>query len=153
MSKEPIKSDYIKVFGNLAQKGINLYGKYNEYQKDPEKFKTENPELYITFTTAKDTFNTIRQAYAAPKSSNNSNNSNSSNNDYKSDSDRYYEILESKKTDSVETIKLNYKRLIKDFHPDKISGKDLPKAFVDFAHQRFTEIQDAYEYIKLERKI
>lgn len=153
MSKEPIKSDYIKVFGNLAQKGINLYGKYNEYQKDPEKFKTENPELYITFTTAKDTFNTIRQAYAAPKSSNNSNNSNSSNNDYKSDSDRYYEILESKKTDSVETIKLNYKRLVKDFHPDKISSKDLPKAFVDFAHQRFNEIQDAYEYIKLERKI
>lgn len=42
MSKEPIKSDYIKVFGNLAQKGINLYGKYNEYQKNPEKFKTEN---------------------------------------------------------------------------------------------------------------
>ncbi len=150
MSKEPIKSDYIKVFGNLAQKGINLYGKYNEYQKDPEKFKTENPELYITFTTAKDTFNTIRQAYAAPKSSNNSN---SSNNDYKSDSDRYYEILESKKTDSVETIKINYKRLVKDFHPDKISSKDLPKAFVDFAHQRFNEIQDAYEYIKLERKI
>lgn len=157
MSKEPAKPDYIKVFGNLLQKGVNLYGNYNEYQQNPEKFKKEKPDLYKSFTTAKDTFNTIKQVYETNKNQTNSNNHNHynhhNNSNHQSSSEGYYEILESKRTDSNETIKANYKRLIKDFHPDKISGKDLPKAFTDFANQRFKEIQAAYDHIKIERKI
>lgn len=154
MSNEPAKPDYIKVFGNLLQKGVNLYGNYNEYQHNPEKFKKEKPDLYKSFTTAKDTFNTIKQVYEVNKNQTNSNNHNHHNNsNHQKFSEVYYEILESKKSDTNETIKANYKRLIKDFHPDKITGKDLPKAFTDFANQRFKEIQAAYDHIKIERKI
>lgn len=154
MSNEPAKPDYIKVFGNLLQKGVNLYGNYNDYQQNPEKFKKEKPDLYKSFTTAKDTFNTIKQVYETNKNQTNSNNHNHHNNsNHQKSSEVYYEILESKKSDTNETIKANYKRLIKDFHPDKITGKDLPKAFTDFANQRFKEIQAAYDHIKIERKI
>jgi DnaJ like chaperone protein len=52
---------------------------------------------------------------------------------------------------SNEEIKSNYKKLVKDFHPDKIIAKGLPEEFVDFAAGRFREIQESYEKIRKER--
>ena len=65
--------------------------------------------------------------------------------------DRYYKTLNCTPQSSNEEIKSNYKKLVKDFHPDRIMSKGLPEEFIDFATKRFREIQEAYDTIKQER--
>jgi DnaJ like chaperone protein len=65
--------------------------------------------------------------------------------------DRYYKTLNCTPQSSNEEIKSNYKKLVKDFHPDRIISKGLPEEFIDFATKRFREIQEAYDTIKQER--
>jgi len=65
--------------------------------------------------------------------------------------DNYYKILNCTSESSNEEIKSNYKKLVKDFHPDKIISKGLPEEFIDFAESRFREIQESYEKIQKER--
>ncbi|MDD2315955.1 MAG: TerB family tellurite resistance protein [Desulfobacterales bacterium] len=65
--------------------------------------------------------------------------------------DQAYAVLESEPRDSSETIKQKYRRLAADYHPDKIASKELPEAFVQFAQDKFREIQSAYETIRHER--
>ena len=60
-------------------------------------------------------------------------------------------MLNSTPESSNEEIKSNYKKLVKDFHPDKIISKGLPEEFIDFASNRFREIQESYEKIRQER--
>ena len=67
--------------------------------------------------------------------------------------DRYYNTLNCTPQSSNEEIKSNYKKLVKDFHPDKIISKGLPEEFTDFATKRFREIQKAYDEIKKERNL
>jgi DnaJ like chaperone protein len=50
-------------------------------------------------------------------------------------------------------IKKRYRELVQAYHPDKISSKGLPDEFVQLAHEKFREIQSAYEEIKKERGI
>ena len=71
---------------------------------------------------------------------------------YFNDLDKHYKILQCTPESSNQEIRSNYKRLVKDFHPDKIVSKGLPEEFTDFASKRFREIQEAYEKIKKERK-
>jgi DnaJ like chaperone protein len=70
---------------------------------------------------------------------------------YFNDLDTYYKILNSTPKSSVQEIKSNYKKLVKDFHPDAVVSKGLPEEFTEFAVKRFHEIQDAYERIRKER--
>ena len=65
--------------------------------------------------------------------------------------DKYYKMLNCTPESSNEEIKANYKKLVKDFHPDKIISKGLPEEFIDFAESRFREIQESYEKIQKER--
>jgi DnaJ like chaperone protein len=65
--------------------------------------------------------------------------------------DKYYKILNCTPESSNEEIKSNYRRLVKDFHPDAIIAKGLPEEFIDFAQNRFHEIQESYEQIRRER--
>lgn len=65
--------------------------------------------------------------------------------------DKYYSVLNCSPESSNEEIKSNYKKLVKDFHPDKIISKGLPEEFVDFASKRFQEIHESYEKIRQER--
>jgi DnaJ like chaperone protein len=60
-------------------------------------------------------------------------------------------MLNSSPESSNEEIRANYKKLVKDFHPDTIISKGLPEEFVQFATKRFQEIQEAYEKIRQER--
>jgi DnaJ like chaperone protein len=71
---------------------------------------------------------------------------------YFNDIDKYYKILNCTPEHSNEDIKSNYKKLVKDFHPDTIVSKGLPEEFTDFATKRFREIQEAYEIIRKERQ-
>jgi len=70
---------------------------------------------------------------------------------YFRDIDKYYKTLNCTPESSNQEIKSNYKKLVKDFHPDKIVSKGLPEEFIDFASNRFREIQESYEKIKQER--
>jgi DnaJ like chaperone protein len=72
---------------------------------------------------------------------------------YAQEFDKDYAILESDKSDSDEHIKKQYRRLVKEYHPDTIASKGLPEEFTEFAHDKFREIQEAYDAIKQERGI
>ena len=62
--------------------------------------------------------------------------------------DRYYETLESSRNDSLETIKKNYRRLIKEYHYDSIASKGLPQDMLKFAEIKTQELNEAYAAIK-----
>lgn len=70
---------------------------------------------------------------------------------YSNTLDNAYIILGANPQDSNEKIKKRYRELAQAYHPDKISSKGLPNEFVQLAHEKFREIQSAYEEIKEER--
>ena len=72
---------------------------------------------------------------------------------YFSDLDKYYKILNCTPQSTNEEIKSSYKKLVKDFHPDTIISKGLPNEFIEFASNRFREIQESYEKIGQERNL
>lgn len=65
--------------------------------------------------------------------------------------DYYYSVLGCRREDSIETIKQKYRKLVTDYHPDKIVSKDLPPDFTAFATERFKAIQEAYEAVRSEK--
>lgn len=68
-------------------------------------------------------------------------------------SDQYYAVLGCKRGDSNEHIKKQYRKLVFEYHPDKIAAKGLPEEFTKLASDKFREIQEAYDAIKKERNI
>ena len=70
---------------------------------------------------------------------------------YFDDLAKHYKTLNSAPESTNEEIKSNYKKLVKDFHPDVIISKGLPQEFIEFASDRFREIQESYEKIRRER--
>jgi len=72
---------------------------------------------------------------------------------YIQDVEKYYAILGCDSHDSNDHIKKQYRKLVSDYHPDKIASKGLPEEFTKFANDKFREIQEAYETIKKERDI
>ncbi|HSL62210.1 MAG TPA: TerB family tellurite resistance protein [Desulfotignum sp.] len=67
------------------------------------------------------------------------------------EADKYFAVLKCDATASNEEIKKQYRRLVNEYHPDKIEAKGLPEEFVKFANDKFTEIQEAYEHIRKKR--
>jgi DnaJ like chaperone protein len=72
---------------------------------------------------------------------------------YVKDFNKYDAILGCDRNDSNEHVKQQYRKLVQDYHPDKIASKGLPEEFTKFANDKFREIQEAYEVIKKERGI
>lgn len=64
---------------------------------------------------------------------------------------KYYSALESSSEDSNDTIKRNYKRLMLNYHPDRLSSKELPEIFIQLANIRAKEINEAYTQIRIIR--
>jgi DnaJ like chaperone protein len=62
-----------------------------------------------------------------------------------------YQALGVDKKDSDAMIKKTYRRLIREFHPDKLMGQGLPEDMVKKATERSQEIQTAYALIKKSR--
>jgi hypothetical protein len=60
----------------------------------------------------------------------------------------YYQILESDPNDDFITIKNNYRRLMKEYHYDTISSKDLPVEMLQFAENKTKKLNEAYAKIK-----
>lgn len=63
----------------------------------------------------------------------------------------YYATLGLPVDASDDEIKSKYRRLVVEYHPDKVVSKGLPEEFVELAETKFREIQEAYEAIKKER--
>lgn len=63
-----------------------------------------------------------------------------------------YQTLGVKSTDDVQTIKRAYRKLMNEYHPDKLASKGLPKEMRQAANVRAQEIRSAYDLIKVERK-
>jgi DnaJ like chaperone protein len=72
---------------------------------------------------------------------------------YVSNAVKYYAVIGCDESDTNEQIKKQYRKLVSEFHPDKIASKGLPDAFIQFANEKFREIQEAYEEIKKIRDI
>lgn len=78
---------------------------------------------------------------------NNTNNLKQVNNDYK----KYYDVLGCSYNASDDEINQKYKEMSMKFHPDKLVSKDLPEELIQFSTNKFIEIQDAYEKIKVQK--
>ena len=59
-----------------------------------------------------------------------------------------YKVLGVSRSDSDETIKAAYRKLAKQYHPDKYRGHDLE----DLASEKLKQINEAYDLIQKERK-
>ncbi len=67
--------------------------------------------------------------------------------------DKAYEVLESNANDDAGVLKKNYRRLVKQHHPDIISGQGASQDIIDEATRKLQEINESYELIKKERNI
>ena len=70
---------------------------------------------------------------------------------YAPDSEKYYAILGTNSRASDDEIKRQYRKLVKEYHPDKIASKGLPEEFTKLANDKFREIQAAYDAVRQER--
>ncbi|RJP43110.1 MAG: hypothetical protein C4548_07015 [Desulfobacteraceae bacterium] len=66
-------------------------------------------------------------------------------------SDHAYAVLECVPADSDAKIKQAYRQKVREFHPDAIAARGLPEEFIRIAHDKFTEIRNAYDMIQKER--
>lgn len=64
-----------------------------------------------------------------------------------------YEVLGVRRDAGDAEIKQRYRALVQSYHPDKLVSKSLPDEFIQLAHEKFREIQNAYEQIKKEREL
>lgn len=62
-----------------------------------------------------------------------------------------YQALGVSKDDSDAEIKKSYRRLVREYHPDKLMGQGLPEEMIKEATERSQEIQTAYDMIKKSR--
>ena len=110
-----------------------------------DKILHENEEKMLIdcakiFGINQETYNRIKSIYNDQK--------------YKSNSaglQRSYDLLGVKETDSMDIITKKYKNIVREYHPDKIQGKGLPKEFIDFANKKLTDFNEAYNEIKKNR--
>lgn len=58
-----------------------------------------------------------------------------------------YAILGCTPSSTQAEIKAKYRELSLKYHPDTISGKDLPEEFIEFAKVKFQEVNQAYETV------
>lgn len=65
----------------------------------------------------------------------------------------HYAVLGCSPNDSNEVVKKQYRKKVKEYHPDTIAAKNLPEDFTRYASNRFREIQEAWEVIRRERNM
>ena len=70
----------------------------------------------------------------------------------RSDLPSAYAALGVKSSDSDAVIKKAYRKLMSEFHPDKLMGQGVPEDMIKVATERSQEIQAAFDLIKRDRK-
>lgn len=71
----------------------------------------------------------------------------------KSSPSKAYAILGVGENATDDEIKKAYRKLILEYHPDRVTANGAGEEFKEFATKRFREVQEAYEQIKKERGI
>ncbi|RXJ76170.1 molecular chaperone DjlA [Arcobacter sp. F155] len=67
--------------------------------------------------------------------------------------DKAYTVLGSSEEDDNNTLKKNYRKLVKEHHPDIVAGRGESQSIIDEATRKLQEINEAYEMIKKHRGI
>ena len=67
--------------------------------------------------------------------------------------EKAYEVLESNSNDDAAILKKNYRKLVKQYHPDIMSGRGESQNIIDEATKKLQEINEAYELVKKDRGI
>ncbi len=65
--------------------------------------------------------------------------------------EKAYEVLGATPADDMGTIKKKYRQLVKENHPDIITGQGASQSIIDEATKKLQEINEAYELIKNEK--
>ena len=65
---------------------------------------------------------------------------------------RSYKILGLSENADLEQVSNQYRKLVKEFHPDRLQGMGLPKEFIELANQKLSAINKAYTEIKNNEK-
>ena len=63
-----------------------------------------------------------------------------------------YQVLGITPEASVDEIKAAYKKLVNQYHPDRLMAKGIPEDFIQLANEKMIEINNAYEQIRKERR-
>ena len=58
----------------------------------------------------------------------------------------YYELLGCPPEASNNELQQHYRQTCAKYHPDRISGKKVPKEIIDLTEERFKKIQEAYAH-------
>ena len=64
----------------------------------------------------------------------------------------YYKVLGAKPEDDMEKVNNNYKKIVREYHPDRLQGLGLPKDFINLANKKLATVNEAYNEIKKQRK-
>ncbi|WP_456408673.1 TerB family tellurite resistance protein [Caldithrix abyssi] len=62
-----------------------------------------------------------------------------------------YQVLGITPEASVDEIKSAYKKMVNQYHPDRLMSKGIPEDFIQLANEKMIEINSAYEQIRKER--
>ena len=65
-----------------------------------------------------------------------------------SDLSHHYAVLGLEDGADLAAVKKAYRKLVTEYHPDKIVSKGLPEDFIKFAEEKFREINESYEAIQ-----
>ena len=65
----------------------------------------------------------------------------------------HYQILGCTSNATDDEVKNAYKKMVQQYHPDKHMAKELPPDMLEYATNKFNEIQQAYGMIKRERNL
>ena len=68
------------------------------------------------------------------------------------DLSHHYAVLGLETNADMNTVKKAYRKLVSEYHPDKVVSKGLPDDFIKFAEEKFREINEAYETIQQAQK-
>ncbi len=67
---------------------------------------------------------------------------------------KHYDVLGCSPADSDDTLKKQYRKMVKAYHPDAVAARgDLPEGDIASADKRFHEVQKAWDAIRKERNI
>lgn len=61
---------------------------------------------------------------------------------------KYTQVLGVSEEASLAEVKKAYRKLVKEYHPDKLAASGMPDDYVEFANQKIREINEAYEYLE-----
>ena len=61
---------------------------------------------------------------------------------------KYTQVLGVSEDASMSEIKRAYRKLVKEYHPDKLNSGSVPQEYIEFANQKIRDINEAYEYLE-----